>query len=135
MIGTTDNKRRELTEQIIQQQAKTAGFDVKIQNQSAAQLFGKSLPAGTYQLALYAQVATSLEPGLCSIYCSANIPTKANGGSGQNWTRTAIPSMDPMLQTVDNSSDTPRLIFKDEAGQTTINDAALYERLRDQFAP
>ena len=104
--STTDNKRRELTEQIIQQQAKTAGFDVKIQNQSAAQLFGKSLPAGTYQLALYAQVATSLEPGLCSIYCSANVPSKANGGSGQNWTRTVVPSMDPMLQTVDTSSDT-----------------------------
>lgn len=25
--------------------------------------------------------------------------------------------------------------FKDEAGQTTINDAALYQRLRQEFAP
>ena len=44
----------------------------------------------------------------------------------------------PLLDTLhffDNSSDTPRLIFKDEAGQTTINDAALYERLRQKFAP
>lgn len=42
----------------------------------------------------------------------------------------------PLLDTLhffDNSSATPRLIFKDEAGKTTINDAALYGRL--EFAP
>jgi hypothetical protein len=44
----------------------------------------------------------------------------------------------PLLDTLhcfDNFSDTPRLIFKDEAGKTAINDAALYEQLRGQFAP
>jgi predicted ABC-type ATPase len=44
----------------------------------------------------------------------------------------------PLLHTLhffDNSSDTPRLIFKDEVGQTTINDVALYERLWQEFAP
>jgi len=44
----------------------------------------------------------------------------------------------PLLDTLhffDNSSDTPRLIFKDEAGQTTTRDAALYERLRRRFTP
>ena len=43
----------------------------------------------------------------------------------------------PLLDTLhyfDNASDIPRLIFKDEAGQTTINDAALYEQLRRQAA-
>ena len=43
----------------------------------------------------------------------------------------------PLLDTLhffDNSSDTPNLIFKDEAGQTTINDGALYEQLRGRFA-
>jgi len=38
------------------------------------------------------------------------------------------------LHFFDNSSDTPRLIFKDEAGRTTINDAAVYDRLRKEFA-
>jgi predicted ABC-type ATPase len=44
----------------------------------------------------------------------------------------------PLLDTLhffDNSSDAPRLIFKDEAGRTTINDTELYERLRKEFAP
>ncbi len=44
----------------------------------------------------------------------------------------------PLLDTLhffENSSDTPRVLFKDEAGQTAINDAVLYEQLRRQFAP
>ena len=44
----------------------------------------------------------------------------------------------PLLDTLhffDNSSDTPRLIFKDESGHATIGDAALYEQLRRKFAP
>lgn len=43
----------------------------------------------------------------------------------------------PLLGTLhfyDNSSDTPRLLFKDEAGQTTVNDATLYEQLRVRFS-
>jgi predicted ABC-type ATPase len=38
------------------------------------------------------------------------------------------------LHCFDNSSDTPRLIFKDEAGHTMIGDAALYEQLRSKCA-
>ncbi|MGO8677383.1 MAG: zeta toxin family protein [Limisphaerales bacterium] len=43
----------------------------------------------------------------------------------------------PLLDTlhfVDNSSEVPRLVFKDEAGQTTIYDALLFEELRRQYA-
>lgn len=43
----------------------------------------------------------------------------------------------PLLDTLaffENASDMPRLIFKDEAGRTNINDSALYERLRKEFA-
>jgi predicted ABC-type ATPase len=39
------------------------------------------------------------------------------------------------LHCLDNSSDTPRLIFKDESGNTTVGDAELYEELRRKFAP
>jgi predicted ABC-type ATPase len=38
------------------------------------------------------------------------------------------------LHCFDNASDTPRLIFKDEAGQTAISDARLYEQLRRESA-
>ena len=39
------------------------------------------------------------------------------------------------LHCFDNSSAVPRLIFKDDAGKTIINDAALYARLQKEFAP
>ena len=44
----------------------------------------------------------------------------------------------PLLDTLhffDNSSKTPRLIFKEESGRIAISDAALYERLRGTLAP
>jgi peptide/nickel transport system substrate-binding protein len=102
---TAGNKRRELTEQVIQQQLKTAGFDMSIQNMKAGDLFGDALPKGDYTFAIYAQNLTAIAPGLCSLFCSSNIPTAANGNSGQNWTRTSVPGIDPLLKTVDNSLD------------------------------
>jgi peptide/nickel transport system substrate-binding protein len=103
--STAGNKRRELTEQVVQQQLKTAGFGMTIQNQKAGDLFGQILPAGTYQISLYAQTATSLDPGLSSIALSTNIPSPANGNSGQNWQRINIPTLDPLLKTVDTNLD------------------------------
>ena len=103
--STTSNKRRELTETVIQQQLKTAGFDMKIANQKSGDLFGKTLPDGNYQLALFANNLTTLAPGECNIFCSVNIPTAANGNSGNNWYRVNIPELDPLLQTVDTSLD------------------------------
>jgi peptide/nickel transport system substrate-binding protein len=105
VITTTGNKRRELTEQIVQEQLKAQGFQISIKNQEAGDLFGTTLPAGNYQLGLYAQIATSLDPGLCTIACSQNIPSKANKNSGQNWQRINVPALDPLLQTVDTSID------------------------------
>jgi hypothetical protein len=37
--------------------------------------------------------------------CSANVPAKANQQSGQNYTRTEIPALDPLLQNVDLGTD------------------------------
>ena len=71
----------------MQEQLKKAGFKMTIANQSAGDLFGTTLAAGDYVVSLYAQMATSLQPGLCTILCASNIPTPANDNSGQNWQR------------------------------------------------
>lgn len=102
---TAGNKRRELTQQIVQEQAKQAGFEITINNAKAGDLFGQILPAGDYQMALYAQVLTNLEPANCSLFCSKNIPTEANGNVGQNWSRVNIPELDPLLAEVDAEVD------------------------------
>jgi hypothetical protein len=39
------------------------------------------------------------------------------------------------LHIFDDSSKTPRLIFKEESGQATISDAVIYAELRRQFEP
>jgi peptide/nickel transport system substrate-binding protein len=101
MKTTAGNKRRELTEQILQEQMKQAGFKMSIKNPSAEDLFNKVLPAFDYQASLYAQTSTSLNPGLCAIACSKNIPSKANDNTGQNYQKINVPTLDPLLEKVD----------------------------------
>jgi len=103
--STTGNKRRELTETVMQEQLKTAGFEMKIANQKAGDLFGKTLPEGNYQIALFANVLTFPIPGECNIFCTKNIPTAANGNSGNNWYRVSISDLDPLLDNVDTNLD------------------------------
>ena len=123
--STTGNKRRELSEQILQAQLSKAGFNLTINNQAAGDLFGQQLPAGDYQLALYAQVATSLEPGLCAIMCSKNIPTAANNNTGQNWTRSNVKGLDKPLGVVDSSSNDAARIKAAKAADKLMADAVV----------
>lgn len=122
--STTGNARRELTEEVLQGQLTEAGFEMTIENKEAGDLFGEILPAGDYQVALYAQVATSLDPGLCVLFCSKNIPSEENEFSGQNWQRVNIPEADPLMETLDVSLDNAE---RAEAGKQA--DAILAENM------
>ena len=116
--STADDQRRALTEQVLQAQLRRAGFLLTIQNRDASTLFGQVLPAGTFQLGLYAEVVTDLEPGLCTTFCSQNIPGPANANSGENYTRTSVPGLDPLLETVDdNPNDAARAAASKAADQ------------------
>jgi peptide/nickel transport system substrate-binding protein len=105
IVTTAGNKRRELTEEIIQPMLKAAGFDMTIKNTSSDNLFGSQLPSGNYQLTLYAQSLTSITPGLCTVLCTENIPGPSNNNSGNNWSYASVPSADPYMRTVDTSLD------------------------------
>jgi peptide/nickel transport system substrate-binding protein len=50
-------------------------------------------------------VLTFVKAGQCNLFCSKNIPAPANDNSGQNWTRTNVPELDPLLETIDTSLD------------------------------
>jgi len=101
---TAGNKRRELTEQIIQPMLKAAGFDMTIKNATIDTLFG-NMSSGNYDVNLLGQSLTSLTPGLCSVLCTENIPTAANDNSGNNWSFGGVPAADVQLRIVDNSLD------------------------------
>jgi len=102
---TTGNQRRELTQDIIIEQAAEAGFDIAKDNVEAGDLFGTMLPQGDFQLALYAQVLTSLEPNTPALFRSENVPSEENDFSGQNWTRTIVDGLDEPLGQVDSNPD------------------------------
>jgi len=103
-ISTTQgNKRRQLTVEALQKELKPAGFDLSLTFRKAADLFGKDGPQGNFQLALFAQQVTTIVPGLCSQFCGKNIPTSANGNTGNNWYRYSNKDADTQLEIVDNS--------------------------------
>ncbi len=101
---TAGNEARELSEQLWQSQLQTAGFDLTIDNKSPDVLFGVNGPKGKFEVAEYATVGTP-DPGVCILFCSANIPTKKNGFVGQNWTRTDNGDVDTTCTAVDNTLD------------------------------
>jgi len=105
MRTTAGNKRRELTEQILQSQWKEAGFNLTFDNQKSGTLFGQTLPKGDFQAAIYAQVPSSADPGICTTFCSSNIPTAANNNTGNNWTRTKDAKVDSTWDAVDKELD------------------------------
>jgi peptide/nickel transport system substrate-binding protein len=119
---TAGNKRRELTEQLLQSQWKEAGFNLTTNNTKAGTLFGEWGPQGVFQIALYAQVPPSTDPGICSTFCSENIPTTANP-SGQNWTRLASPAIDTPWKQVDKELDETKRKDLVEQGQKSLADA------------
>lgn len=93
---TAGNKRRELTQEILASQWKEAGFLLKVNNTKAATLFGEWGPKGIFTSAIYAQVPSSTDPALCSVFCTPSIPT-ADKPSGTNWTRLSDPKIDEPL--------------------------------------
>jgi len=108
IVTTQGNQRRQLTMETMQKQLGDLGWKVTLKPASAGDLFGKFAPGGQFQAAIYAQQLTVLDPGNCTLFCKKNIPTDANGQSGNNWTRTDIPSADTQLQAVDSQLDIPK---------------------------
>jgi len=101
---TSGNQRRELTAQILQQQLRAAGFDIKINSVASKDLFGSILPKGDFQAGVYGGSVTSFAPYTCNIYCSKNIP-KDPEFSGTNFQRVNMASVDPVAERVDSSLD------------------------------
>jgi peptide/nickel transport system substrate-binding protein len=121
---TAGNKRRELTQEVLQAQLKEAGCEMTVDNAKAGDLFGKIAPGGDYQVALYAQVATSPTPGLSTIFLSTNIPSEANKNSGQNWQRVNVPAADPLLKQVDVETDDAKRVIASKAADKILADNA-----------
>ncbi len=77
------NRRREDVQALVQEQVSDFGIRFVINNLDAAELFQNRLPQLEFGMGLYAQVA-SPDPSVTTIYSRDQIPSEANGNSGQN---------------------------------------------------
>ncbi|MFN8015014.1 MAG: peptide ABC transporter substrate-binding protein [Acidimicrobiia bacterium] len=124
-IQTTEgNQRRKLTLETMQKQLQDLGWKVEIKFVPAGDLFGTIGPKGEFQVALYAQILTVLDPANCSLFCSENIPTAANGDSGNNWTRTRIDAADVELRKVDRELDEDKRIAASKKSEKLLAEDA-----------
>lgn len=118
------NKRRELMEQVLQQQLKTAGFGLTIKNSSAPDLFGTILPDGDFDLGIWTLVTTFPDPSLSFAFDSGNIPSEANEFSGLNYSRTDVPGLNELLGTVDKTTDSALRLSATKEGDKLLADSA-----------
>ncbi|MFJ6983132.1 MULTISPECIES: peptide ABC transporter substrate-binding protein [unclassified Streptomyces] len=123
IVSLAGNKRRELTEQILQTQLKQAGFRMTIKNTTPADLFGKKAPAGDFQMGLWTLVDTFPDPALSSSFSSTSIPTEANDRSGINFVRSRIDGLDPLLATVDRETDVKKRVEASRQADKILADA------------
>ena len=118
------NKRRELMEQVLQQQFKAAGFGLTIKNAAAPDLFGKILPDGDFDLGIWTLVTTFPDPSLSYAFDSTNIPSEANEFSGLNYSRTDVAGLNDVLATVDTSTDDATRLAATQEGDKLLADSA-----------
>jgi len=84
LATTAGNGTRELVEEVLQSQWRAVGVDARLHNQPARVLFGQSLTRRRFAMAMYAW-ASSPENVPRSTLRSDEIPTAANGWSGENF--------------------------------------------------
>lgn len=98
-IGHKTNDRRESTVKAIQAQCQQAG--IQIQDFSSDSFNGKDLPAGNYQVALFAWTGSPVKSGFDAIYQTNN------GGSqgSSNYQNYTDPKVDALLSQADGELD------------------------------
>ncbi len=123
-IGTTaGNKARELTEEILVQQWKKGGVEVKVENAPKDEFFER-VPGCQYQIALFAYIAGPDPSGANSIYRDDQISCPGPGGGvegGQNSTAYKNKKVTDLLIQTDGELDPTKR-------------AALYNQVDDEIA-
>jgi peptide/nickel transport system substrate-binding protein len=97
-IGHKTNDRRENTVKAIQAECKAAG--IQVQDYTSDSFNANDLPAGNYQVALFAWTGTPFKSGLDAIY-----QTNANGNGGENWQGFTNPQVDNLIKQADGELD------------------------------
>ncbi|MCB0394462.1 MAG: peptide ABC transporter substrate-binding protein [Bdellovibrionales bacterium] len=101
LMTTAGNKVRELVESYLKEEWKQVGVDIDIKNEPPRVYFGETVKKGLYPgLAMFAWVSSPENSPKSQLH-SKNIPTKANGYSGQNSGKYSNPKVDALLDKLD----------------------------------
>ncbi len=102
VVGVAGNKTLELQQQILQSQWKEAGFDVRVNNVANP---NDLIRRGSFHVSFSGATFPSDDPSRCSLLCGRNVPSEANGFSGQNLSRLADAAHDAAWDRVNNELD------------------------------
>ncbi|MGE5203082.1 MAG: peptide ABC transporter substrate-binding protein [Acidobacteriota bacterium] len=104
LATTSGNRTRELLEQIMQSQWRALGVEVHLRNQPARVLFGETVRKRAYDLALFGWVSAPENVPRSTLH-SHEIPSAANGYTGQNSDGFSNPEMDRLIDTIEVALD------------------------------
>jgi peptide/nickel transport system substrate-binding protein len=102
---TAGNRLRELQQQVLQSNWKSACIEVRIKNEPARTFFGETMKKRLYNgIAMYAWSSGVTESPRRTL-ASDNIPTEANGWGGANYIAFSNPRMDELIEQVETELD------------------------------
>jgi peptide/nickel transport system substrate-binding protein len=107
LTTTAGNHSRELVEQVVQNQWKAIGVDIRIHNEPARVLFGETLKHRRFDLAMYAWMSAP-ENSPRSIFLSNEVPDEANNFAGENISDYKSPEMDRIIEALEVELDTDK---------------------------
>jgi peptide/nickel transport system substrate-binding protein len=109
-MTTAGNKIRETVQTYLQGQWKAVGIDVVIKNEPARVFFGETMKKRKFgAMGMYAWVSAP-ESDLKSSFHSSQIPTLANGWSGQNQMAWKNPKADAVMEKMETEFDLKKRI-------------------------
>jgi peptide/nickel transport system substrate-binding protein len=105
LMSTAGNRIRELVEQVLQSQWKAIGIDIRIRNEPARVFFGDTVTHRKFPaMAMYAWISAPENVPRSTLH-SNEIPSAANGWSGQNYSGYKNPEMDKLIDAVEVELD------------------------------
>ena len=102
---TAGNKSRELVQQVLQNQWKQIGIDIRIENEPPRVLFGDTISKRRYPaMAMYAWMSAPESVPRTTLH-SQEIPQEDNAWAGQNYPGYASPEMDKIIDGLEFDCD------------------------------
>jgi len=104
LATTSGNRTREMIEQVLQAQWRQLGIDVRLKNQPARVLIGETTSHRQFQMAMFAWIGAPEEVPRSEL-SSAEIPSAANGWSGENFGGFKNSEADHLIDAIETELD------------------------------